>query len=576
MWKVKLVGGLLALFIIGTMIFLVLDPGGDIYNQYLSLGNSSKSGFESKKEFNYQSEIRDNQNKQQQGITNNTELREVVYFNQAKAGMTSEFGGWEGNNLVDVGKSAPYSIKDSGCGPTSAAEFEAQQGSHSDLANPENMTKFWADNGLIVFGSVSGGRITGPGATDAIKRYAEIQGYKYDVLPQEAWNDEAKAKEWWNNHLSNNHWVIDLLGQSQGSRGTPIEWTNNGHFVSFYGLDGDKPITWDVGKTARAGKGYDFHTIWNDSRPISNDTNKYWNTAIWNESAGSGSSGSGSNPGKQEAADGVIKLTSNMKFADRTYGYTKGQVADMECYSFKTTAANKKNFTVFVDPGHGKGEYTEKVGEFIFPTDDYIKKVVGGKEQDGSSDVGKAVEDRGEETDFALAVGLKLKDLLLADGYDVIMSRTSNTRKVSNGGVGILANQYADIFVAIHWNASGDGSGAARGTETFYYDDSAPSSIGYTYSGMASKWGKTSSSIQKSKSLATELTNNITSQVGFPKHGTGISAQYERVLGYTTIPAVLVETGFGDNATDKALLSKHDEIAKAYLDGINSYYNSNK
>lgn len=73
MWKVKLVGGLLALFIIGTMIFLVLDPGGDIYNQYLSLGNSYKSGFESKKEFNYQSEIRDNQNKQQQEITNNVD-----------------------------------------------------------------------------------------------------------------------------------------------------------------------------------------------------------------------------------------------------------------------------------------------------------------------------------------------------------------------------------------------------------------------------------------------------------------------------------------------------------------------
>lgn len=60
MWKVKLVGALLSLFIIGTVIFLVLDPGGDIYNQYLSLGGSSKSGFESKKEFNYQAGIKEN------------------------------------------------------------------------------------------------------------------------------------------------------------------------------------------------------------------------------------------------------------------------------------------------------------------------------------------------------------------------------------------------------------------------------------------------------------------------------------------------------------------------------------
>lgn len=566
MWKVKLVGALLSLFIIGTVIFLVLDPGGDIYNQYLSLGGSSKSGFESKKEFNYQAEIK--ASKEEKNNSNNTNgLREVVYFNQARAGLISEFGGWEGNNYVDVGKEKPYSVAHSGCGPTSAAEFEAQQGKYPDLANPEAMVKFWAANGLIAFGSVDGERIEGPGQKFGIQRYAELQGYESEKLPLEFINDETKAKEWWVDHLSKNHWVINLLGHSgyNNYRGTPIVWTSRGHFVSFYGLDGDKPITWDVGDGAKAGNAYDFHTIWNDSRPMHNLDDTLWNTAIWNSDALNGTGGS-------QSAEGINKLTSSMKFYNRLYKDNTGEVVDMECYSFKTTATDKKNFTVYVDAGHGTGPMTDSEGEYVFPTSDRIPK----GSADGSSDLGDAFESRSTgESEFTIDIALKLKDLLLAEGYDVIMSRTSSERKVSNGGAAVFANEFADICLSIHWN--GSETGTAKGTISFYYDDSSTSSVGYNYSGMGAKWGKTSSSISKSKDLATMCTNKLVNNVGFSKNDGGTRAEYYRILGYAAVPTTLVEVGFGDNATDRPLLDgKRVEIANSLLEAVNEYYDKYK
>ena len=75
--------------------------------------------------------------------------------------------------------------------------------------------------------------------------------------------------------------------------------------------------------------------------------------------------------------------------------------------------------------------------------------------------------------------------------------------------------------------------------------------------------------------MASFITNSLTGNGGFTKHGAGVSKQYERVLGYATIPAVLVEVGFGDNAADLQLLNgKRNEIADSFLEGINNYYNS--
>lgn len=116
MWKVKLICALLSLFIIGTVIFLVLDPGGDIYNQYLNLGENTKSGFESKKEFNYQSELadkKDEKNSQNSGVNSNQsedtqkviEMNDTDYWHLISDNRFSSYeeatAAWKANNSAE-------------------------------------------------------------------------------------------------------------------------------------------------------------------------------------------------------------------------------------------------------------------------------------------------------------------------------------------------------------------------------------------------------------------------------------------------------------------------------------------
>jgi N-acetylmuramoyl-L-alanine amidase len=136
------------------------------------------------------------------------------------------------------------------------------------------------------------------------------------------------------------------------------------------------------------------------------------------------------------------------------------------CVEYNPSGADRHH-TVFVDPGHG-GPDPGGLG-------------VGGL----------------QEKDVTLAVGLKLRDLLRADGFHVVMSRVTDTSvakladsQVVNGaitdsGVHIdtiariaCANEAsAEALVAIHFNAFGDPS--ASGSEIFYDDvrDFSPESL---------------------------------------------------------------------------------------------------
>lgn len=83
------------------------------------------------------------------------------------------------------------------------------------------------------------------------------------------------------------------------------------------------------------------------------------------------------------------------------------------------------------------------------------------------------------EKDVNLAVALQLRDLLLARGADVIMTRETDVSIAGPdaalsaelaGRVNITRNQWPDVFVSIHNNHIGRGDPASvRGTETYYW-----------------------------------------------------------------------------------------------------------
>src|SRR5437016_8984477 len=127
------------------------------------------------------------------------------------------------------------------------------------------------------------------------------------------------------------------------------------------------------------------------------------------------------------------------------------------------------------------------------------------------------------EKEMTLDVAQRLKTLLAAGGYRVVMTRDSDVFVPLPGRVAI-ANSYGNaIFVCIHFNSAK--RMGAGGIETYFYSrDSLPlaSAIHYYVAGRA------------------------------PSSNRGVRRRGFYVLRKTTIPAVLVECGFLTNPTEAA------------------------
>jgi len=141
----------------------------------------------------------------------------------------------------------------------------------------------------------------------------------------------------------------------------------------------------------------------------------------------------------------------------------------------------------------------------------------------GGHDRGGIPGQRVAEKDMTLDVALRLRNILSASGYNVVMTRSSDVYVPLAGRV-VIANSYRNaVFVCIHFNAT-PRSGAS-GIETYFYSrDSLPlaSAIHYYVAG------------------------------GAPTENRGVRRRGYYVLRKTNIPAVLVECGFLTNPTEAA------------------------
>jgi N-acetylmuramoyl-L-alanine amidase len=141
----------------------------------------------------------------------------------------------------------------------------------------------------------------------------------------------------------------------------------------------------------------------------------------------------------------------------------------------------------------------------------------------GGYDRGGIPGQRVAEKDMTLDVAQRLKRVLAASGYQVVMTRDSDVF-VSLGGRVAIANSYPNaLFVCIHFNSAK--RMGAGGIETYFYSrDSLPlaSAVHYFVAG------------------------------GAPSSNRGVRRRGYYVLRKTNIPAVLVECGFLTNPTEAA------------------------
>ena len=161
------------------------------------------------------------------------------------------------------------------------------------------------------------------------------------------------------------------------------------------------------------------------------------------------------------------------------------------------------------------------------------------------------------ESDLNIAIALCLRDLLVAEGYEVIMSREGevNEHLTVNDRVRRINAADADIFISIHGNAA---SAKASGARVY--------------------WNKSNGSASISK----EYAEKVADAINFVENTTLVEAQvYEgdyAVVRDTHIPAVLVETCFLTNEGDAKLASSpewSENMAYALFIGILDQLDSN-
>lgn len=245
-----------------------------------------------------------------------------------------------------------------------------------------------------------------------------------------------------------------------------------------------------------------------------------------------------------------LSLSSNMKYAE--FSKISSGIAKL----YKNSSEDRKNIVVCVNAGHGtKGG--ESLKTKCHP--DGTPKVTGGTTGKGAFSAvavssGMTFLDGTPEREVTLKMAVLLRDQLLANGYDVLMIRETDDVQLDNIARTVLANQYADCHIAIHWDSTESDKGA------FYM--SVPSNESYRLmEPVASTW-------KKSNRLGECLIRGLRDK-GSKIYSKGAMEMDLTQTSYSSIASVDVELGDKkSDFSDEALT----EIAIGLLKGVDYYF----
>ncbi|MBK9769445.1 MAG: N-acetylmuramoyl-L-alanine amidase [Candidatus Obscuribacter sp.] len=154
------------------------------------------------------------------------------------------------------------------------------------------------------------------------------------------------------------------------------------------------------------------------------------------------------------------------------------------------------------------------------------------------------------EAEINLAIALKLKTLLEAEGVNVCMTRTEDTDVSLQDRVDFARDHKVDLLISVHNNALPDGRDPLKehGTSTYRYQ---PQSV----------------------ELARTLKNSMVKELGLPDLG----ARYQNLAlcRPTAMQAVLLEVAFVVNPDEYSHLINNEwqaKAAKSMLNGMLSYF----
>ncbi|NQI36789.1 cell wall hydrolase [Streptococcus suis] len=247
-------------------------------------------------------------------------------------------------------------------------------------------------------------------------------------------------------------------------------------------------------------------------------------------------------------SDGSYKLTVNKKdhkYRTGTYTvhlYYKDSNGGLTGAGGTTTHLSnpsaQRSYTVYIDPGHGG--------------------------RDSGASYGGV-----HEKNLALSVSNKLRENLLQYGINVLMTRTGDYDvdfKTERSRMTNASN--ADLFISIHFNATGAGVSNSTGIETYWYqyDPEYQPKINKEMHNNPTR-------LAESEILANKVQESLIKETGAVNRG--VRRETFAVLRETAIPAILVELGFMDNPSELQVIkqdSYHTRLAKALAQGVMNWY----
>jgi N-acetylmuramoyl-L-alanine amidase len=177
----------------------------------------------------------------------------------------------------------------------------------------------------------------------------------------------------------------------------------------------------------------------------------------------------------------------------------------------------------------------------------------------GGHDKGQ-VSRYGAEKDFALDVARKLRPILQAKGFKVIMTREGDYFVPLEVRAKIANSARNSIFVSIHFNATNDDPNAT-GFEIFSFTPrGAPSTSDGTVTASSVYMQPGSSVDAQSMALSACVYHSLLGQLR--EYDRGIKRARFAVLRLTKVPAVLIEGGFLTERGESKLISNKDWRAK--------------
>jgi len=206
-----------------------------------------------------------------------------------------------------------------------------------------------------------------------------------------------------------------------------------------------------------------------------------------------------------------------------------------------------------VSRGFEKGKYTKTV--FLDPGH-------------GGRDPG-AVYYNTNEKDLTMQVYKKLRKELEGLGYTVLSSRDSDVYVDFITERSKMVNSTnSDIFISIHFNASGSPASNRSGIQTYSYEEDS----GYR-SKINPYWHNHPDRISESNRLAADIHSSLLAETG--AKDAGLLQSSFAVLRETDKPAVLLELGYIDNFNENQQIRSdayQNRLVAGIVKGIQKYY----